>query len=70
MLVPQENIDRMDLLEPSLYVPAYSPLGSMASEGYRSIQTLIGQYAARQIDAVTLLRSIDQKLAMIALEGT
>lgn len=69
MLVPQENIDRMDLLEPSLYVPAYSPLGSMDSEGYRSIQTLIDQYAARQIDAVTLLRSIDQKLAMIALEG-
>ena len=69
MLVPQENIDRMDLLEPSLYVPAYSPLGSMASEGYRSIQTLIDQYAARQIDARAFTSALDQKLAIIALEG-
>ena len=68
-LVPQKNIDRLDFLESSLYVPAYSPLGSMDSEGYRSIQMLIDQYAARQIDATTLLRSIDQKIAMIALEG-
>lgn len=69
-LVPQKNIDRLDFLESSLYVPAYSPLGSIDSEGYRSIQMLIDQYAARQIDATTLLRSIDQKIAMIALEGT
>ena len=67
--VPQEKIDRLAALEGALYVPAYSPLGSMQSEGYRSIQMLIDQYAARQIDARTLLIGIDQKIDMIRMEG-
>lgn len=68
-LVPADKIDRLEAMEDVLYVPGYSPLGSMQSEGYRSIQMLIDQYAARQIDARTLLTGIDQKIEMIRMEG-
>ena len=63
MLVPQESIDRLDRWESAFYVPSYSPLGCVTSDSYRSIQTLIDRYAARQINSTTFLRSLDKKAA-------
>ena len=51
------------------YVPAYHPLGSPESEGYRSVQMLIYQYVARQLDARAFTAALEQKLEIIALEG-
>lgn len=68
-LVPKDNIERFEVLQKSFQVPAYSPLGSIQSEGYRSLQMLIDQYAARQISVETFLRGIDQKLDMIKMES-
>lgn len=67
--VSEADIEAYEAREGMFYVPAYHPLGSPESEGYRSVQMLIDQYAARQLDARAFTAALDQKLEIIALEG-
>lgn len=67
--VSEADIEAYEARAGMFFVPAYHPLGSPESEGYRSVKMLIDQYAARQIDARAFTSALDQKLAIIALEG-
>lgn len=68
-LISQENIDAFSNIVPFLYIRKYSPLGSFDKQGDLAINSLIDQYAQKQISSSDFLSTLDRKISLILLEN-